>query len=878
VRLRDLDLRVNYGLGDNLLTEFYIPVLSCAVRYDRVTAYFNSQGLAGAAAGLARFIEGGGAIRLMVSPNNWDARDIQALRGCYQIPEGLAARLAAALVPENEVQADRLAVLAWLVREGRLEAKIVVGPVVELYHQKFGILYDADGDGVAFTGSANETISGWERNAENLRTDCTWRDASQRESFQFHARQFEGIWNNRFDFRAFPFPDAFTQQLLKLAPDSPPLHVDLPAAAATKPSVTFFPHQEKGVTYLVDAFPRSRLLADEVGLGKTITAGGALMRLLGDGQCERALILAPANVCIQWQEELAQKFGCDCPRLGARAVHWADGGRKALDSSNPFAAHDLLIASSHLVRRPSWRKQLETARQYDLIILDEAHHARRFAPGSDLKRNVKRSNQLLKLLDEVLVPRSRCLWLLTATPVQLHLVEFFDLLCALYPKAEAAASPLRSWSAFEAFYASLVEPTTKQDWDILGRGVGPLPVFDKKALPETLTPAERKRLTNFGRNGRDPNADAVRLCAAGHRNLLLQCIQARSPGGRYMLRRTRRQADIAGDFARRVPVKVEIEFATPAEKILYEELDEFILRLWRKRRERERPRGFGFMLATYRKRLTSSWRAVSLTITRALAKQDVPADEIELMELGLDPAEADESAAKAYASFSEAERRKLQDFADRVQQMVDREDDPKIRRLQSDIEACRAKGESVLLFTQFADTLHYLRTYLLGPYREQVACYTGSGGQIWRNDTWVPESKAGLTRSFAEGRIAILLCTDAASEGLNLQRASTLLNYDLPWNPMRVEQRIGRIDRINQQADTLDIRNYVLKGTIEDRVYEVLEARIKVFESTVGATQPILGRVEEVLTDSAPEEAATALEKLCDRYGAEGEAVAAALS
>ncbi len=879
MRLRDLNLRVNYGLGDNLLTEFYIPALSCAVQYDRAAAYFNSHALAGAAAGLARFIQGGGAIRLLASASNWDARDVQVLRGRHRIPDGLAARLGTALVPENEVQADRLSVLAWLVREGRLEAKIVIGPVEELYHQKFGVLHDATGDGVAFAGSANETTSGWTRNAENLRTDCTWKDASQQESFQFQAQQFDEIWNNVHNFKAFPFPDAFTRQLLRLAPDSPPLHVDLPPLPPkAAPAVTFFPHQEKGIAYLVDAFPQSRLLADEVGLGKTITAGGALMRLQADGQCQRTLILAPANVCVQWQEELAQKFGRDCPRLGSQAVHSADGGSRVLGSSNPFADHDWLIASSHLVRRPQWRQRLEASHPYDLIILDEAHHARRFAPGSDLKRGAqRRSNQLQQLLNEVLVSRARCLWLLTATPVQLHLVELFDLLHALCPKADAATSALRSWSEFEAFYTSLANPTTKRDWEVLGRGVGSPLQAVQGTLPEALPPAVRKWLTDFGRNGRDPHADASHLCTAGHRDLLLRCIQARSPGGRYMLRRTRRQTDTASDFAQRAPRKIGIEFAMPAEERLYTELDDFILRLLRKKRKQ--PRGFGFMLATYRKRLTSSWQAVHLTIERALRKEEMPTAEIALMELGFDPSESEGGglATETYAGFSDTEWRELRSFAGRVKRMAEREDDPKIRRLLSDIADCRARGKSVLLFTQFADTLHALRPCLLGPYRAQVACYTGSGGQVWRDGAWAPESREGLTRSFAEGRVTILLCTDAASEGLNLQRASALINYDLPWNPMRLEQRIGRMDRINQQARVLDILNYVLRGTIEDHVYDVLATRIKVFESAVGATQPILGQVEEVLTRSAPDEAARALERIWDQQGPEGRVMATAL-
>ncbi len=130
MHLRDLNLRVNYGLGDNLLTEFHIPE-SCAVRYDHTACLLhNSSALTGAAAGLARFIQDR-PVRLLASYGNGDTRDIQTLQGRHQIPDCLAARPAASLVPENEVQVKRLSVLTWLLREGRIKAKIVIGPAEE---------------------------------------------------------------------------------------------------------------------------------------------------------------------------------------------------------------------------------------------------------------------------------------------------------------------------------------------------------------------------------------------------------------------------------------------------------------------------------------------------------------------------------------------------------------------------------------------------------------------------------------------------------------------------------------------------------------------------------------------------------------------------
>lgn len=872
-RLRDLKLRQNYGYGDNLLRDFYIPALARAVRYDRAVAYFNSHSLAGAAAGLSHFIERGGTIRLMVSPHNWDEGDVQALHGNLTVPEQLAQRLAASLVPENEIQKDRLSVLAWLVQEQRLEARILVGARGQLYHQKIGILVDAAGDGVAFSGSSNETLSAWERNAELVPTFCTWKSREQRESFDFQVQQFERFWEGQTDFRALPFPKAVLDKLLQMAPASPPLHVDV---EPDPPALELFPHQQAGVKQLVQAYPNSRLLADEVGLGKTVTAGRALMKLREQGKCKRVLILAPANVCVQWQEELREKFGFDCPRLDAGQVRYPDGNSERWSRDNSFNQYDILIASSHLVRRSDWKQRLENAEPYDLIILDEAHHARRTAPEINLKRGRHRRNQLLALLEDVLVPQACCLWLLTATPVQLHLVEFYDLLRVLVTDDEKIGSPLQDWESFESFYQALADPGSFQAWSKLGQGVQW--IADYSVPARGLSPANRKRLERFGREGRDAAQDARNLCQAGYGDLLLQSLQDRSPGGRLMLRRTRQQADMSGLFAQRVPEKVEISFASREEEALYGELDDFLLRL-RTRDTKSGSRGFGFLLTIYRKRLTSSWQAVAKTIGRALSQDDQAMDELTLLEQGMEPADWDYEGKfqKLHKDFTADDRKALKVFAGRVSRVVEEQQDPKIRQLHRDIDVCRARGISILLFTQFWDTLEYLRTFLQGRYGNQVACYSGRGGEIWKLGEWIPVPKELLIRDLNEGKITILLCTDAASEGLNLQAASTLINFDLPWNPMRVEQRIGRIDRIRQTSSHLHIRNYVMRDTIEDRVYEVLENRIKLFEGAVGHMQPILGRVENLMADVTPEEASSQLESLLTKHEGEGHKVSVAL-
>ncbi len=148
------------------------------------------------------------------------------------------------------------------------------------------------------------------------------------------------------------------------------------------------------------------------------------------------------------------------------------------------------------------------------------------------------------------------------------------------------------------------------------------------------------------------------------------------------------------------------------------------------------------------------------------------------------------------------------------------------------------------MFTQYTDTMDYLREQLRQVYGTQVACYSGRGGELWDGVMWVPVTKEEIKTTFRQGEeIKILICTEAASEGLNLQTCGVLINYDMPWNPMRVEQRIGRIDRIGQRYDVVWIRNYFYEDTVEAQVYRALADRIDWFEDVVGPLQPILARV-----------------------------------
>jgi len=251
------------------------------------------------------------------------------------------------------------------------------------------------------------------------------------------------------------------------------------------------------------------------------------------------------------------------------------------------------------------------------------------------------------------------------------------------------------------------------------------------------------------------------------------------------------------------------------------------------------------VMTVYRRRLTSSFYAVRCSLERRLAFLRGQAglglddDDLEQDALALD---LDEEAVEGRASNYVDEIAYVEDFLHQLRALAGH--DSKVVQLMRDLASVFRERDTVLVFTQYTDTMDFLREQLRQHYGGQVACYSGRGGEWWDGNTWVPITKEELKNAFREGeRVKILLATEAASEGLNLQTCGVLINYDMPWNPMRVEQRIGRIDRIGQRYEHVWIRNYFYKDTVEAKVYQALEDRIGWFQDVVGPLQPILAQV-----------------------------------
>lgn len=879
--LRTLDLPPGYDSGDDVLNGFYVPALQRATSYSRSVGYFRSSSLSVAARGLSRFLNGNGTVRLLCGAELRD-EDMKALQGNVISDGPLAYRLAASLVTSDEIDRRRIEVLAWLVKAGRLTVKIAVAiddqgnPLVgdgsnPYFHEKIGVLRDAGQDAVVFQGSVNESATAWTRKFESFSVYSSWGDASAH--FAFWSSRFEQRWKGEVPgFKIYPLPDAVREALVARAPDSIPgerdpgeapaigepntvarfLHAAprLPWAgdlAEATSGVRLFPHQRQNVARLAGMYPRSWLVADEVGLGKTISAGMSLRHLVLNGEVAKALVLAPANVCRQWQDELFEKFALWVPRLDQGKIYGAHPNDVQPAGANPYAQYPLLLASSHLARRPEQQKLVLAAAPYDLLVVDEAHHARRNHANEDRYR----PSRLLELLDSVNDQNAaRAIWLMTATPLQTNAVELVDLL-----RQTGLSGPLTDEKTFIRFYAELAKPDThKVAWAWLAEQVHRTPALPLNGAEDNLAaditrrlgPVTAQMVFRFGLDGIDP---AQRLEEIGEegREALREWLRALSPVRQYVTRHSRatlkayvKRGLIAENLADRDVQPVVIDLLSD-EQQLYEDLERLIDRLLEAHGKR---RGAGFVLTVYRRRLTSSWAAIHRTLQKRLASEETFLDQ-SLLDDNTDDLDDEDGAPNvkdtAAVPLTAKDLREMQDYAFRISQVHD----SKFEALERHLDQARGNGHSTIVFTQFTDTLDSLRDRLHHRYRNQLGIFTGAGGKVFRNNEgWVDISKRDLVEAIKARSVTVLLATDAASEGLNLQTCSYLVNYDMPWNPMRVEQRIGRIDRLGQIRDTVVIRNFFIEGTVEEEVYRALASRIDLFSGIVGGLQPILGAVE----------------------------------
>ncbi len=947
-----LSLRTGYDSSVDPLNSFYVPVLERASSYDRVAGYFSSSSFVSAAAGLARFIGNDGAIRLLVGTQLSEA-DRDALLGQAEIADVLAHSLDSDMdrsLSADEVARQRLEVIAWLVQQGRLQIRVGVPcdadgvPLAgaeagqRYFHAKFGVLADGAGNRVAFSGSINESASGWQHNFESFSVYRSWRTEGWADHGEPLAQQFEELWSGGpprsgagdarggeadaggTTWRTVPLPQAVRDRLVQLVADdwSPPPRDPLEPPPPLTPSeleqlaavrdaprtcsgvglvsaaVEPWPHQLAIARRITESWPRSYLLADEVGLGKTIETGLVLRELLLSGRLSTALLLVPASVLIQWQEELSEKFLLDVPRLDSGALVWVDGRREQADSAGGgiWRSAPVLLASSHLARRRGHRAALTEGDQWDLVFVDEAHHARR--------RGTKVSDSPNQMLATLTAMKRAGMWrvllLASATPMQMNTHDIWDLLALFGLPSRWSDSPERMERYFAEFGAEFAD----RDWLFLrGMLAGHFATVDADPalvaeLKAELGLVAAKSITEF--HERPYSKGVTRDLNRKQQAQWDAWLRANTPVRDRVFRTTRAtlrryQAEGVLPEGTVVPERrvthESCELGQTAEA-LYGRIDSYIKRHYDAYlADRGRRRPLGFIMTIYRRRLTSSFHAVRCSLERrrevlqgrrpldafvddddlassqesnALAANGPAASQSPPGTAGGDWAwdpdtagdEWDDAVAASADEYLSEELAELDSFINELGDLPP--DEPKTQRLYDLLQSSLTGGHrSVVVFTQYADTLRYLRERLRAIYGAGIVCYFAGRGERWdaAAETWAAISKERVKELFRQGdEVRIMLGTDSMSEGLNLQTCARVINYDLPWNFMRVEQRIGRVDRIGGQP-RVEVTNLSYKGTVEDDVLRRIEDRLKWFTNVVGNAQPVLASMESAMQRAA---------------------------
>ena len=769
--------------------------------------------------------------------------------------------------PEVEalLHRDRYRRLHDLLTSGRVEIRVVPKDRVFI-HGKAGVIEQGDDTTTCFLGSINETKSAFATNYEIL-----WEDPSP-EGVAWVEEEFAALWED-----AFPLPDAIIEEIERVAKRVEIRFEDvtakeLPGAALAEAPIyrggeQLQPWQRSFVTTFLEhreTYGKARLLlADEVGVGKTLSlAAAALVScLLEDGP---VLILCPATLTLQWQVELADKLGIPSAVWLSTKKLWLDHRGHEIRVRGPEdiarCPSQIAIVSTGLIFQESNEREHLLERRYGTVILDEAHRARR---RGGLGKREKEPNNLLDFM-LMIGARTRHLVLGTATPIQTDVRELWDLLRVLNTDAgfvlgrETFGRWIDSAQALPLVQGEAEARDMREAWDLVRDPLPPASEHDLFANLRLRLGIGEDRFVATGGFGSLGFVEEQMLAEA----LAPGFFRQHNPVVRHTVLRRRRTLEDA-QLLKRVGVDVHPDPSAPpgryrglnleglglvtshAFDLAYQAAEAFTDAL------RRRSRAAGFMKTLLLQRICSSFASGHAT-TEKLRRREALEEEEEQRQMegildGMTPEE--------------------QGCLDTIMEELSRPEarDPKIGAVTYFLNDHQTEKKTWLehgciIFSQYYDTARALAAALAerDP-DEAVAIYAGAGkSRIYRGGEFASIEREQIKEQVRKHEIRLLVATDAACEGLNLQTLGTMINVDLPWNPSRLEQRLGRIKRFGQRRHSVDMLNLVYHGTQDERVYAVLSERMK-------DRYDIFGSLPDTIDDEWIEDIEN-LEETMDKY------------
>lgn len=850
-----------------------------AKNYDRIAGYFCSSILEVAGEAIEAV---SGTVRVVCN-SGLSKEDVTVACHAQKMKQEWCA-----YEPEDKYASDesveRLVRLHRLLVSEKLEVRVIPDEVYGLMHGKAGVITYDDGSKTSFIGSINETKSAFRLNYEMI-----WEDDSQ-EAVDWVQSEFDFFWNNPYAVNLCDFVVEDIERISKRR--IVPLHDwrehasdEIPAAAVEEPvfrkefglwehqkyfvELAFREHQTKGGARF--------LLADQVGLGKTIqlAMSAKLMALYGD---DPILIIVPKTLVFQWQDEM--KSLLDMPSAVWTGNGWQDETGYFYPES---ALRSILrcprrvgIVSQGLVARRTESAKLLLQGHYECVILDEAHRARRRNPSKDADKHKADPNFLLQFINEISA-KTKSLLLATATPVQVNTIEAYDLINALsIQNLKVMGDQYSEWHRHPQTTLDMVcgkvNPPQSETamWDIMRNPFPQRDSFgriyrlrndldlsdDEYVLsPETYTNARRSTQNKI--RALYFTDEFIRNC---------------NPYIRHIVRRTREYLEntinerTGEPYLKKIDVVLYGESdkdALPLEGYLrqaYEKAQEFCSLL------SQRVKAGGFMSTLILKRIGSTILAGETTAKKMLAWTDegkqILAEEFDTF---FEDDEENEEACSEVKQLTSEETELLRELVKML--TLNRDKDPKYERVLSILtegvhdDRTPWKDKGCIIFSQYFDSTRHLAESLSTDIPETIIGLYAGGDKsgYFANGVFHRLLKDDIKAQVKERKIKILVGTDAASEGLNLQTLSTLINLDLPWNPTRLEQRKGRIQRIGQISDSISIYNLRYKGSVEDKVHKVLSQRLNDIYDMFGQIPDTL---EDVWIDVATNNVEQAMERI----------------
>ena len=582
--------------------------------------------------------------------------------------------------------------------------------------------------------------------------------------------------------------------------------------------VDFVPYQYRPVLRFIRSDRPRLLIADSVGVGKTIEAGLILRELQARREVKSVLIICPRALVTEekWLWEM-KRFSEDFTHLDGRLLQycinethldgeWPEQYQKVI---LPYSLFDKNLIDGHNSnQRRRGLRDLDPPPRFDLVIVDEAHHIR--------NQNTANNQAVRYFCDH-----AEAAVFLTATPIQLGSHDLFVLLNALRPDLVLDEEGFRHMSEPNPFINEAVEAARSQERDWTRRAKTAL----KHAAATSWGQSILRDNPEFNRIRSQLSSETI---TNAERVQLITDIEALHTFS-GIINRTRRR-DI-GEFTIRRPQTVKVEL-TPDQVQIHETVLETQEEIFRRLHGEL---NVNFMMTTIRRQLASCLYGLEPLLEEILSRH--------INELSWAEADATEALPQAESVTQ------IQDQIEIILEKVRTINSPdrKLEALRIIIrERQDLSNNKLMVFSSFRHTLAYLYKHLKsdGFRVGMVHGGTPDEGRIELRDCF--EKPKG-----ERDTLDVMLFSEVGCEGLDYQFCDCIVNYDLPWNPMRIEQRIGRIDRKGQQSGHVTIFNLITPGTIDADIYERCLLRIGVFKSALGGSEEILGEISTELREIA---------------------------